>query len=243
MRYTATDSFETMPQPARKEVLEGVGASYSDLRSSILQQHEFGLTKLYNRFHAATERDTRIEELRALQRGMDIAVARAYGWDDLDLEHGFHEVPYLPENDRVRFTMSETARIEVLQRLSELNRQRYQEEVAQGLHGNTTGRTAPPTRRPISADIPQSSLDFGAIPANERRFLNAAEPRADYRAGPIHTIVDYLKSHPGWHAKADVRAATGITDGQWSTAITDLIAGGRVERQGDRRGTRYRLIE
>jgi hypothetical protein len=52
-----------------------------------------------------------------------------------------------------------------------------------------------------------------------------------------------LKAHPGWHAKADVLAATGITDGQWNVAITDLISRGRVERQGERRGTRYRLIE
>ncbi len=186
-----------------------------------------------------------IEDLRALQREMDIAVAHAYGWDDLDLEHGFHEVPYLPENDRVRFTISESARVEVLRRLSELNRQRYEEEVAQGLHGNTTPRTSTPKRRRTSADAPQPSLDFGTIPANEGPYLKAAEPRPDYRAGPAHAhaIVEHLKVHPGWHAKSDILAATGITDGQWNTAISELTSSGKVERQGERRGTRYRLIE
>jgi hypothetical protein len=29
---------------------------------------------------------------------------RAFGWDDLDLGHGYHEQPNLAENDRVRFT-------------------------------------------------------------------------------------------------------------------------------------------
>ena len=73
-----------------------------------------------------------------MQRELDIAITRAYGWDDLDLGHGFHEVPYLPEHVRVRFTMSEAARVEVLRRLSELNRQRYEEEVTNGLHSSKT---------------------------------------------------------------------------------------------------------
>jgi hypothetical protein len=206
-------------------------------------QHGIGLTKLYNRFHTDAECDPRIEELRSLQQEIDASVACAYGWNDLDLEHGFHELPYLPENDRVRFTISESARIEVLLRLAELNRQRYEEEVAQGLHGNTTPRTLMSKHRRTSGDVPQPSLDFNAIPANEGQYLKAAEPRADYRAGPIHAIIEYLKAHPGWHAKANILAATGITDGQWNTAITDLISVGKVEHQGERRGTRYRLIE
>lgn len=246
MRYTATDSFETMPQPATKDTLHDIGMSYSELRSSIMQESEFGLTKLYNRFHTETERDPRIEKLRALQREMDAAVARAYGWDDLDLGHGFHEVPHLPENDRVRFTLPEAVRVEVLRRLAELNRQRYEEEVARGLHADATSRTSsrvPRASRVANAAPAQPSLDFEAIPANEGQYLEAAEPRADYRAGPIHTIVEHLKARPGWHAKADIVAATGITDGQWNAAIADLIARGRVERQGERRGARYRSIE
>jgi hypothetical protein len=60
---------------------------------------------------------------------MDEAVARAYGWDDLRLEHGFHQT-----KQGLRFTISEAARREVLDRLLELNHQRHAEEVAQGLH-------------------------------------------------------------------------------------------------------------
>ncbi len=95
---------------------------------------QLGLTKLYNYFHSHEKADPRIEALRALQREMDTAVADAYGWDDIDLGHGFHDVSYLPENDRVRFTISETARIEVLRRLSELNHQQYEQEFEAGLH-------------------------------------------------------------------------------------------------------------
>ena len=68
---------------------------------------------------------------------MDEKVARGYGWDDLDLGHGFHET-----KQGVRYTMSEVTRREVLDRLLRLNHERYAEEVAQGLHekGAKTGK-------------------------------------------------------------------------------------------------------
>ena len=126
-----------MPSLDECSELESLGERYHADRESLMQEESIGLTQLYNRFHDLSDDDVRIAGMRELQREMDIAVARAYGWDDLGLEHGFHEVPYLPENDRVRFTISERARLEVLRRLSELNRQRYEEEVARGLHGET----------------------------------------------------------------------------------------------------------
>ena len=52
----------------------------------------------------------------------------------LDLGHGFHEVPYLPSNDNLRYTISEPARLEILSRLSSLNRLRWEEEEKAGLH-------------------------------------------------------------------------------------------------------------
>lgn len=78
--------------------------------------------------------ELRILEMRAHQKQIDNAVRDAYGWTDLDLEHGFHEVGYLPANDNVRFTISESARIEVLKRLAKLNNERWEEEEATGLH-------------------------------------------------------------------------------------------------------------
>ena len=72
-----------------------------------------------------------IQELRDLHVEMDKAVAAAYGWSDLDLDHGFHET-----KQGTRFTISESARREVLARLLKLNHERYAEEVAQGLHDN-----------------------------------------------------------------------------------------------------------
>ena len=74
-----------------------------------------------------------IQKLRDLQILMDNAVLEAYGWTDIDLRHDFYEVEYLPENDRVRFTIHPDARREILKRLLELNHKIHEQEVADGL--------------------------------------------------------------------------------------------------------------
>ncbi|CAB3872325.1 Eco57I restriction-modification methylase domain-containing protein [Achromobacter deleyi] len=161
INYSTSYALETWAMPALdgNEELESLGERYHAHRESLMADESIGLTQLYNRFHGKLDDDPRIEGLRVLQREMDAAVAHAYGWGDLNLQHGFHEVAYLPENDRVRFTISEAARVEVLRRLSDLNCQRYEEEVAQGLHGINGARTPSRTRRRASAGASQSLLD------------------------------------------------------------------------------------
>lgn len=83
-----------------------------------------------------------IVELRQLHKQMDEAVLEAYGWHTnsekwgkaIRLLHDFYEVDYLPENDRVRYSIHPDARKEVLKRLLLLNHERFEEEVFQGLH-------------------------------------------------------------------------------------------------------------
>ncbi len=100
-----------------------------------MQSLWLGLTKVYNLFHArelSHEMVTKVSnqdadtaaagfaallELRRFHVELDLAVRDAYGWEDLDLEHGFHEAETLPENDRVRYTISPGARREILKRL------------------------------------------------------------------------------------------------------------------------------
>lgn len=74
-----------------------------------------------------------ILKLRELHVQMDEAVLHAYGWNDITLRHDFYEVDYLPENDRVRFTIHPDARKEVLKRLLELNHKIHDEEVKAGV--------------------------------------------------------------------------------------------------------------
>lgn len=235
LRYIAGRCFKTYPLIGSRHDLDSSGQEFYKLREKISLSRNIGYTTLYNQFHDQDIQDSDIRNLREKQVKLDATVNRAFGWEDLDLGHGFHEVQYLPENDRVRFTISETARVEVLQRLSELNRQRYEEEVARGMHTDASPRTSSSAPRFVRAN--------SATPA---------QPGFDFKGGAVATIngansataiLDFLSARDGWHAKADVLAAISITDGQWSAAIADLIAGGRVERQGERRGARYRVKE
>lgn len=129
LRYTPSDCFETFPFPEKTDNLESIGKQYYTHRQSIMETRQQGLTKTYNRFHDSTETAEDIATLRQLHREMDEAVAVAYNWTDLSLDHGFHET-----KQGVRYTISETAREEVLNRLLQLNFDRYAEEVRLGLH-------------------------------------------------------------------------------------------------------------
>lgn len=73
-----------------------------------------------------------------LHRQLDESIRDAYGWADLDLGHDFHEIDTLPENDRVRHSISPTARKEVLKRLLALNHERAKTEA---------GNVAKPTKK------------------------------------------------------------------------------------------------
>lgn len=115
-----------------------------------------GLTTTYNRFHDSDKTDADIQKLRDLHVEMDQAVAAAYGWTDLELGHNFHET-----KQGVRFTISEPARREVLQRLLKLNHERYAEEEKQGLHGKKgAAKKAAPKKKAASKSTKQEASLF-----------------------------------------------------------------------------------
>jgi len=165
LRYSPTDALEpfAFPTSSLSNSLEALGNELDQARREVMTADGIGLTKLYGRVHLEADRSRDINRLREIQREIDHTLAAAYGWGDLDLSHGFHEVPYLPENDRTRFTISEPARLEVLRRLAELNRQRYQEEVDQGLHGETASPGKGRGRRPRVASTSELTLDLEDI--------------------------------------------------------------------------------
>ena len=154
IRYTPSDCFETLPFPKSLGGLSGIGERYHVHRQSIMLCSREGLTKTYNRFHNPSEHSEDIVTLRRLHVEMDHAVAAAYGWADLELRHGFHET-----KQGVRYTFSELARIEVLDRLLALNHEQYEEEVRQGLH--ETGKVSKKkTKASKKSDGRELSLKF-----------------------------------------------------------------------------------
>ena len=135
LRYVPNDCYKTFPFPnCGIDCINDLAEQYLSLRSKLMSSLNCGLTALYKRYHNHETTDQLFNSLRKLQREIDEAVRDAYGWSDIDLGHGFHEVGYLPANDNVRYTISESARIEILKRLSALNRQRWEEEEKAGLH-------------------------------------------------------------------------------------------------------------
>jgi len=138
-------------EPALKNRLDALGKELDESRRRIMTGLDIGLTKLYNLYHdpglsgAAIEKEARcdaskaawalplIVALRETHKAIDEAVRDAYGWRDIPLQHGFHELEFLPENDRVRYTVSTQARKLILSELLKLNHQRHAEEVAAGL--------------------------------------------------------------------------------------------------------------
>ncbi|MFZ4659650.1 MAG: Eco57I restriction-modification methylase domain-containing protein [Caldilineaceae bacterium] len=129
LRYIPSDCFGNYPFPSSLACLNTIGESYYEHRHGIMLDRQEGLTATYNRFHNPAERAADIARLRQLHTEMDHTVAAAYGWANLALDHDFHET-----QQGFRYTISESARREVLRRLLKLNHQRHAEEVAAGLH-------------------------------------------------------------------------------------------------------------
>ena len=128
INFSPSDSFETFPFPMLTGKMQELEGQYEEQRHVIMRSDNIGLTQLYNLINNPENHDSRFEELRRLQREIDTAVRDAYGWNDIDLAHGFHAVSYLPDNDNIRYTISESARVEILRRLAKLNHDRWEAE-------------------------------------------------------------------------------------------------------------------
>jgi len=183
LRYAPSDCFETFPFPQNvseemENELERIGEEYHEFRKQIMLKLELGLTKTYNLFHSRDltsqqikkeskkDRDTcetalqDILKLRQLHKQMDEAVLNAYGWTDINLAHDFYEVDYLPENDRVRCTISPEARKEILKRLLELNHHIHEQEVKEGLFKNKNKGSKKPA---------ENTGEFKLVPENQNQ--------------------------------------------------------------------------
>lgn len=123
LKYITTDAFETFPFPNSLDNLSRVGESFFNLRQEIMKENQEGLTKTYNRFHNKIESSEKFMRLRDLFVEIDNSVASLYVWDDISLNHGFYNT-----SQGLRFTVSEVAKNEILQRLLVLNHKIFNEE-------------------------------------------------------------------------------------------------------------------
>jgi len=148
-RYTPTDCFDTFALPRGEG--RAIGATVRRLhkdRAALMLASDSGLTATYNGLHSRDESDANVLHLRDLHTELDLDVLTAYGWSDIDLDHDFRVT-----EEGLRFTISEPARIEILDRLLELNHARHAEEVARLVAPSTKSKRAAKVRsKPSPAD-------------------------------------------------------------------------------------------
>lgn len=169
--YNPSDVYETFPFPSETRFsteLQSLGRELDEFRRHAMYRSSSGLTSLYNRFHSSDCSDEDMQVLRRIHRDIDCQVICAYGWSDIDLNHGFHRAEYVTEADKIRYTISESARFELIRRLSALNHQRYLDEQAavQRLQVTLAERTTP---RPKSG---RTTTKKAAVPSAQTSLFD-----------------------------------------------------------------------
>lgn len=134
VRYTPTDCFQPFPFPQQasdrwREQAEIRTQRYYEHRQQIMRARNIGLTKTHNLFHDRACSDPAITEMRRLHAEMDRAVLACYGWQDIDLAHGF----CLNDRKKTRFMPSREVQREIFTRLLALNQEIAAKEAAAGI--------------------------------------------------------------------------------------------------------------
>jgi hypothetical protein len=93
-----------------------------------------GLTATYNLVHDPDCTDSDIVALRELHREIDQAALDAYGWTDLAPVHD-----HIETRQGMRWSIDPLTRQEMLDRLLELNQQRYAVEQSSPMAAETRG--------------------------------------------------------------------------------------------------------
>ncbi|WP_445280030.1 type IIL restriction-modification enzyme MmeI [Streptomyces sp. DSM 118148] len=169
IRYNPSTVYETFPQPRISDSLTRTGTHLEEAQHSATVSRNVGLTDLYNLVHSEHETASDIQGIRDAHVEVDKTVAEAYGWTDLNLEHGFYVT-----RQGARFTIAPDVRTEILDRLLELNHTQYEQEVKQGLHTpeakrrRAAARKAKARARAAARSPQRATEDF----ADDGRFPN-----------------------------------------------------------------------
>jgi len=133
LRYSYPDLYETFVRPPGLHELERIGRQLFEARDQVCYQREIGLTPLQNLVNDVAVGDVDIVGLRQLQETLDHQVLGLFGWTDLDVNCDFEQTDFGP-----RWTTPQAQRIEMVDRMLELNHAQYAQEQANaggGRHG------------------------------------------------------------------------------------------------------------
>jgi hypothetical protein len=138
--YSIERAFLTFPRPKIDSALRDAGARLDSVRREIMLRRGVGLTELYNMVNSSNIREgveEDIDRIRSAHLEVDLAVFRAYGWQDLEVRHDFHE-----HRSITRWSVSPEVAAEVMSRLVEENLRRADRALDQEQTGmsHTSGR-------------------------------------------------------------------------------------------------------
>ncbi len=108
VNYSPSDVFVTFPRPEPTPELESAGVALDTQRREVMLRRDTGLTKLYNLVNdPEVIGDPDVDLMRQLHVELDEAVSAAYGWSNVELDHGFHTYRQVQ-----RWTISPAARVD-----------------------------------------------------------------------------------------------------------------------------------
>jgi hypothetical protein len=146
------ESVSTFPLPKGNVSNAGLSAAilFQEKMVAWSEENECGVTDTLNAVNTPTCADPAINELRHLLASIDAEVAATYGWDDLKIDYDFREFKGGSASDTWRWAPTDDVTAELLNRLTILNRERF--ETNSIVSSNTaTGKSAKRGRRKKSA--------------------------------------------------------------------------------------------
>lgn len=164
LSYSIGDALRTFPLPhGDLSEFRDVAEHYMRRRQRCQKEMNVNLTQAYNALHDPSNMHPSVEAFRAAHASLDDGLLRAYGWNDIVLDHDFREASHLSEANVVRFTIPDRVRLEVLRRLAAMNKERYDAEIAQGLQSRKSGSGKALGRRSRAASASEPTLDLENI--------------------------------------------------------------------------------
>lgn len=129
LTLSISEALRTFPLPAMQSAETAISAakSFDDALVLWSKANGLGMTDAMNSVHTPSNEDPVIVNLRRLLETVDVEVLRAYGWDDIATSYSFHEFSGGSVNDPWRWALSEDVTTELMHRLTELNRHRFDE--------------------------------------------------------------------------------------------------------------------
>jgi hypothetical protein len=241
------DTLRELSKEEEKGLTRTVGKEGLNLYKHLLRRPEATLS--YN------EAVRQIAELRRLHVEMDTAVLEAYGWafgsaqaPAIHLRHDFYEVDYLPENDRVRYTLHPEARKEVLKRLLALNHALHAEEEAAKTKPNALGGKRKAAAHSLAAE-PEATYHSSAPP---KSLLEVTSPLFGSAARPVVIAERSCVTLDVEGKKVRVCLLRGINEGGFSgsyqnirleSPLAQALLGRNVSDQVEFEGKVYKVVE